>query len=136
MKELPKYFNPQLFLLVLVCLISFNSFAQIDPPTARTDTIAPMPPMAERSKNWGPNDTVIVSAIWYQNEMMPYKEMENVWISKLSGRKLAKYIEEWNRLRNAVYVTYPYARIAGSTINDMNVHLAGVDKKKNRKEYI
>jgi hypothetical protein len=30
----------------------------------------------------------------------------------------------------------PYARIAGATINDMNVQLANVNSKKKRKEYI
>ncbi len=68
--------------------------------------------------------------------MMPYKEEPMVWISKLSPKKLAKYIEEWTRLRNAVYVTYPYARVAGATINDINTHLANVTSKKERKEYI
>ena len=33
------------------------------------------------------------------------------------------------------YVTYPYARIAGATINDMNKTLEGVDGKKKRKAY-
>ena len=137
MKPFSKYLDPPKWLLgLLTCFISICSFGQIEPPTARTDTIPPMPSVAERSKNWGPNDTMIVSAIWYQNEMMSYKEMENVWISKLSGKKLAKYIEEWNRLRNAVYVTYPYARIAGVTINDINKNLENVDSKKERKEYI
>src|SRR5689334_2620891 len=132
MKPFPKYLVPPKWLLAFACFISFHSFSQITPPVARTDTIAPIPPVSERSKSWGPKDTLIVSAIWYQNEMMPYKEMENVWISKLSGKELAKYIEEWNRLRNAVYVTYPYARIAGITINDINKHLEGIDSKKAR----
>src|SRR5215470_18058318 len=85
---------------------------------------------------WGPNDTLIVPAIIYEGESLPYKEMEMVWVSNLPPDKLAKFIEEWNRLRNAVYVTYPYARIAGATINDMNMHLTGVDSKRKRKEYI
>lgn len=136
MKPLPKYLIPSRWLLAVACFISLHSVGQITPPVARTDTIAPIPPMSERSKNWGANDTLVVSAIWYQNEMLPYKEMENVWISKLSGKELAKYIEEWTRLRNAVYVTYPYARIAGITINDISKHLEGIDSKKQRKEYI
>ena len=136
MAHLPKYRTPLKLLLVTACCISLHSFAQIEPPVARTDTIPLMPSIAERSKNWGPNDTLIVSAIWYQNEMMPYKELEMVWVSKMSEKKLARYIEEWNRLRNAVYVTYPYARIAGVTINDINTHLANVDSKKERKAYI
>jgi hypothetical protein len=39
-------------------------------------------------------------------------------------------------LRNAVYVTYPYARIAGITINDINTHTAALSSKKERKKYI
>src|SRR6201989_736834 len=76
---------------------------------------------------WGRNDTLIVPAIIYEGESLPYKEMEMVWVSNLPPDKLAKFIEEWSRLRNAVYVTYPYARIAGATINDMNVQLANVN---------
>ena len=85
---------------------------------------------------WGPNDTLIVPAIIYEGESLPYKELEMVWVSNMPPDKLAKYIEEWNRLRNAVYVTYPYARIAGTTINDINTHLANVSSKKQRKAYI
>src|SRR5215831_12639782 len=85
---------------------------------------------------WGPNDTLVVPAIIYEGESLPYKEMEMVWVSNLPPDKLAKYVEEWSRLRNAVYVTYPYARIAGATINDMNLDLTAVDSKRKRKEYI
>jgi len=92
--------------------------------------------MKEQRKKWGPNDTVLVPAIFYQNEIINYKEEQMVWISKLPPDKLAKFIEEWTRLRNAVYVTYPYARIAGGTINDINKNLAGVRGKKERKTII
>ena len=135
MSGLAKYRFPFLLLLVLLLAV-FPAFGQIVPTQANTDTIAPVPSISERAKNWGPNDTLIVSAIWYHNEMLPYKEMDNVWVSTMSGRKLAKYVEEWNRLRNAVYVTYPYARIAGITINDINAHLVNVQSRKERKEYI
>src|ERR1043165_4305210 len=105
---------------VLLLLFSFYSQAQTDP----------------KASKWGPNDTLIVPAIIYEGESLPYKEMEMVWVSNLPPDKLAKFIEEWSRLRNAVYVTYPYARIAGATINDMNTHLAGENSKRKRKEYI
>ena len=110
--------------------------AQIGPPSSEGDTTPPMPSYEERSKKWGPNDTIIVDAIWYNREMQSYKEEPMVWISKLPPKKLEKYIAEWNRLRNAVYVTYPYARVAGYTINDINAKLANVSSKKARKEYI
>lgn len=120
-------------ILLLVC----NQLAaQITPVTADTDSIPPMPSYAERSKKWGPNDTITTSAIWYEREMMSYKEEPMVWVSNLSDKQLAKYIAEWTRLRNAVYVTYPYARTAGATINDINTRLANVSNKKERKNYI
>lgn len=122
---------------VLFVFISTQLSAQ-DPVTtaeAKTDTIPPIPSFLERSKKWGPNDTIKVGAIWYQQEMMSYKEESMVWVSKLSGRKLARYMEEWTRLRNAVYVTYPYARTAGATINDITEKIANLAKKE-RKEYI
>ena len=92
--------------------------------------------MKEQEKKWGPNDTIILPAVFYHNEIVNYKEEEMVWISKLSPAKLAKYIAEWTRLRNAVYVTYPYARAAGGVINDVNRNLANVHDKKERKAYI
>ena len=92
--------------------------------------------MKEQAKKWGPNDTVLVPAIFYHNEIVNFKEMEMAWVSKLPPNKLAKYIEEWTRLRNAVYVTYPYAKIAGGTINDINANLVNVKNKLERKAYI
>jgi len=107
-------------LITFLFSMSFHSKAQSD----------------SSSSKWGPNDTLIVSAIIYEGESLPYKEMEMVWVSNMSPEKLAKYIEEWSRLRNAVYVTYPYARIAGTTINDINNKLTNVSSKKHRKQYI
>lgn len=121
--------------VVLFACIGASAQEPIHPVEAATDTIPPMPSFEERSKKWGPNDTIIVGAIWYNREMMSYREEPMVWISKLSGRKLARYMEEWTRLRNAVYVTYPYARTAGATINDMNEKMVGMSKKQ-RKVYL
>ena len=121
---------------VVLLFVSNQLAGQVVPPVANTDTIPPMPSYAERSKNWGPNDTIMVDAIWYNREMQSYKEEPMVWVSKLPPKKLEKFIAEWTRLRNAVYVTYPYARVAGITINDINAKLANVTSKKQRKDYI
>src|SRR5678815_3052622 len=58
------------------------------------------------------------------------------WVYKMSEKKLAKYIEEWTRLRNAVYVTYPYARTAGRLMNDINARMSQMKSKKEKKAYI
>lgn len=84
----------------------------------------------------GPNDTIIVNIINYEGEIFPYKELENVYVSNLPPNKMAQVIAKYNRLRNAVYVTYPYARTAGATLNDVNFHLADIHSKSERKKYI
>lgn len=122
-----RFFHWVTFLAVLL-LNTLISFSQ-------TDTAMGPPPPVD-IKKWGPNDTIITQAIYYQNEWMPYKELEMAWVSNLPPKKLAKYIEEWTRLRNAVYVTYPYARTAGILMNDINEHLKNFTAKKEKKEYI
>jgi hypothetical protein len=99
------------------------------PFVARAQTAAP-------ANKWGANDTIIVAAIVYNGERMPYYELPMVYVSNLPPEKLAKYIKEYNRLRNAVYVTYPYARVAGNILNEVNAKLSGVTSKKKRKEII
>jgi hypothetical protein len=47
-----------------------------------------------------------------------------------------KYWAEWTRLRNAVYVTYPYAKAASRIMNEINVKLAGVTDKAERRRII
>jgi Domain of unknown function (DUF4294) len=126
------------FLVILVIVLSGTTLsAQIDTLRPVTDSSSlALQMMKEQRKKWGPNDTIVVPAVWYHNEIVNYKEMEMAWVGNMSASQLAKYIQEWTRLRNAVYVTYPYARVAGSTINDINAKLANVDSKKERKLYI
>ena len=50
--------------------------------------------------------------------------------------KWKKYWAEWSRLRNAVYVTYPYAKAAGKVINEINLQLVNVSDKDQRKRII
>ena len=90
----------------------------------------------DKVPEWGPKDTIIVNIINYAGEIMPYKELENVYVSNLPPNKLAQVITKYNRLRNAVYVTYPYARTAGATLNDVNIHLATIKSKAERRKYI
>jgi len=90
----------------------------------------------DTTSRWGKNDTIVVQAIIYNGELMPYSELPMVYVSKLPPDKLAKYLEEYNRLRRAVYVTYPYARVAGVTLNEVNAKLTGVSSKKQRKAII
>ncbi len=134
MLRLKKYCN----LLLAILFISGGSlFAQVDLPEPIIDSnYYALQLMKEQRKKWGPNDTIFLPAVLYHNEIVNYKEMEMAWVSNMSPDKLAKFIEEWTRLRNAVFVTYPYARVAGATINDINKKLEGVSGKRERKNEI
>ena len=113
-----------LFTILVLFFGGIKLFAQSD-PTNKAQT-----------PKWGPNDTIVVQSIVYEGEKMPYKELEMVVVSNLSPDKLAKFLSEYNRLRNAVYVTYPYARTAGATLNQINARLQGVSSKRERKQII
>jgi hypothetical protein len=116
-----------MFLLRKIILLTALSVFSISLVQAQSDTKKP---------DWGPNDTITVSTILYEGELMPYKELEMVWVSTLPPDKLAAYMEKYNRLRNAVYVTYPYARTAGVTLNQVNAQLKLIRNKLERKVYL
>lgn len=134
MPRLKKYCK---LLLVFLFISGGRLYAQVDLPEPLIDSnYYALQLMKEQRKKWGPNDTIYLPAILYQNEIVNYKEMEMAWVSNMSPDKLAKFIEEWTRLRNAVFVTYPYARVAGATINDINKKLEGFSGKRERKAEI
>ena len=75
-------------------------------------------------------------AIVYNGDTIPLQTLENiVFVSKLNEAQLSA-IARFNRLRNAVYVTYPYARRAGVILNDINKKLENTTNKSARKKYI
>lgn len=118
-----------------IVLLTLSLFVAVEKISAQSDTlVGPVPPIDP--SRWGPHDTIITQAIYYQQEWMSYKELEMAWVSKLSEKKLAKFVAEWTRLRNAVYVTYPYARTAGYLMNDINTHISKMPDKKEKKKYI
>ena len=88
---------------------------------------------------WGKNDTIKVHAIiTKEGDTLEAAAMPPIWLfhSIHLTREMRKKREAWTRLRNAVYVTYPYAISASRIINDINARLAGVTDKKKRKAII
>ncbi|MGI8951140.1 MAG: DUF4294 domain-containing protein [Chitinophagaceae bacterium] len=82
-------------------------------------------------------DTIRVNACIEANgDTIPCSFLPEVIVyAKLTG-KWKRYYAEWTRLRNAVYVTYPYAVKAGDIMNQINAQLAGVTDKAKRKAII
>jgi len=84
----------------------------------------------------GINDTVKTQAIIYEGDTLEMKTLEFAFAyAKLTVAQV-KANAKYNRLRNAVYVTYPYARRAGTVMNDINEKMVNVKSKEERKNYI
>jgi len=82
------------------------------------------------------NDTIQSFAVIYNGDTIEAKTLPDLGLySRLTERQRADRAK-WTRLRNAVYVTFPYARRAGAVMNDMNAHLLAVTDKAERKKYI
>ena len=84
----------------------------------------------------GKNDTILVNAIVWNGDTIPARTLDWVWVEGQLSPQQRKKKAEWTRLRNAVYVTYPYARRAGFIINDINAKLASIPSGEKRKNYI
>ena len=113
--------------IVLLFVINIASFAQSIP-----DSILKNYPLPEL----GPNDTIKVEAAFYQNQIVPAQSLEWIWVQAKYPPHLLKRREAYNRLRNAVYVCYPYAKRAGIILNDINLKLADIKDKRDRRKYI
>ncbi|MFC4261624.1 DUF4294 domain-containing protein [Ferruginibacter yonginensis] len=92
--------------------------------------------IALKAQQTNRNDTIVTEAIIYEGDTLSLKTLDFVFTyGKLSKAQIAANAQ-YNRLRNAVYVTYPYAIRAGAVMNDINAKLTGVTDKDERKKYI
>jgi hypothetical protein len=85
---------------------------------------------AKAQSRYGINDTIISSAVVYEGDTIEAKRLAGVYV--WTPRTKA----EWTRLRNAVYVTYPYARRAGYVFTDIQNHIANNPDKREVSKYI
>ena len=82
------------------------------------------------------NDTIVSFAVIYNGDTIEAKTLETIpFYSKLTDQQRLDRAK-WTRLRNAVYVTYPYAKRAGYVMNDINATLVNIPAKDKRKKYI
>lgn len=81
-------------------------------------------------------DTLKVYAFIVDGDTIPGGRLLDAHVNTRIHPYWKKYWAEWTRLRNAIYVTYPYAKTASRIMNDINIKLAGVTDKKLRREII
>lgn len=93
-------------------------------------------PLAERlsaQQKPAPKDTIISSAVIYEGDTLEAKTLAGVYIytSVFKSKN-----PQWTRLRNAVYVTYPYAKRASFVFNDVHAHIVGKTDEAEIHNYI
>jgi Domain of unknown function (DUF4294) len=84
----------------------------------------------------GTYDTLVMNAVIYEGDTIPAKYLEQVYVHGITTELNMSEAAKRNRLRNAVYVTYPYARRAAAVLNSINDYLVNVTDKSERKKYI
>ncbi len=90
-----------------------------------------------QAQKLGVNDTIkVYGYVTAEGDTIPSGYLASVSVFTKVNPKWKKYWVEWTRLRNAVYVTYPYAVAASRTINDINVRLVHVTDEGQRKAII
>jgi hypothetical protein len=100
-------------------------------------TFHPHPIKIAGKDHLGVNDTIIVEACIEANgDTIPCSWLDDAYVyGKLTAAGKKRY-REWTRLRNAVYVTYPYAVRASKVMNEINAQLVNVKDKNERKKII
>jgi Domain of unknown function (DUF4294) len=120
-----KAFNKCTIVALLLISSVFTSAQQLP------DTLLP----AVNKPVLGPYDTITVPGKIIDNQLYPAQTLEWAWVSTPMPEAMRKRKAEWTRLRNAVYVTYPYAKKAGGIMNEINVKTATMSER-DKKKYI
>lgn len=93
-------------------------------------------PRLASAQQQGANDTLVSGAVVYMGDTIEAKTLPFVsHFNRLTDAQ-RRARAEWTRLRNAIYITFPYAKRAGLVMNDVNAHLVGINDKDKRKKYI
>jgi len=82
------------------------------------------------------SDTIQTVAVIYDGDTIEAKTLQPLLVRSWYNEAHMSANAKWTRLRNAIYVTYPYAKRAGRVMNDLNVQLVNVPDNETRKKYI
>ncbi len=90
-----------------------------------------------KAQQHGVYDTLKVYAyVTPEGDTIPSSNLPPVLVYGRMTKQWRNYWADWTRLRNAVYVTYPYAKAAGRIMNEINAKLVNVTDRKQRKTII
>src|SRR5580693_2406995 len=125
------------FILLITVQSAYAQQSPVPAPvTKQTGQDKKLSDLQNFNSRFGKNDTIWSMVIVYEGDTIPAKTYAAVDVYGAMTRAMRKRSEAMTRLRNAVYVTYPYARKAGIILNDMNAQLAKMNSESQRKDYI
>jgi hypothetical protein len=81
-------------------------------------------------------DTIQTYAVIYEGDTIEAKTLQVLLLHSLYDEAHMNAYAKWTRLRNAIYVTYPYAKRAGLVMNDLNTQLINIANNEARKKCI
>jgi hypothetical protein len=113
--------NKGILYIILICLACFTSIKS-KAQNNSNDTIR--------------NNIRVEAFITPEGDTIPQSWLPTVEVKAMQTALWKNYWRNWTRLRNAVYVTYPYAKTAAKLITDVNNQLAGVRDEAARKRII
>ena len=112
--NLKSRYTPSVILMMMLCIGNINY------STAQSNRL----------------DTILTEAIFYMGDTIPCSTLAAVRVDCRLTDAQKKALAQYNRLRNAIYQTYPYARQAGIILNDINDHLVHISERRKQKQYI
>jgi len=124
------------FVLLITVQSAFGQQPSKALPVNPQDSLKKPISLQQFNNRFGKNDTIWSQVIIYNGDTIPAKSLVAVDVYHAMSRAMRKRIDALTRLRNAVYVTYPYARKAGMILNDMNTQLAKINRESEKKDYI
>lgn len=83
-----------------------------------------------------PQDTITAVAIIYEGDTIEAKTLQPLLVHTHYSEAQRAARAKWTRLRNAIYVTYPYAKRAGGIMNELNARLQKLQNPTERKTCI
>ena len=81
-------------------------------------------------------DTLTVTAVVIDGDTIESRTLDYVYIFSHYDERHLSNAAKWTRLRNAIYITYPYAKKAGIIMNDINSKLTKTNLPADRKRII
>ncbi|CAN5232005.1 DUF4294 domain-containing protein [soil metagenome] len=89
---------------------------------------------SKAQQNYGPADTLVSTAVIYNGDTLEARTLPGVYIYVYKNQISKK--AQWTRLRNAVYVTYPYAKRASRVFNDVHAKIVNKVNCAEVRQYI